>query len=167
VVGGRHTAAKAPVRNTLGFWGYKAEALSVCSLLFLRLTPSVTRSCSTTAIPSHFTPNPGAAALTRMGQYVSLQLVRPVELLIAARVTSATTTNAGKQHESAEDRCIHRSWTIKRSTTLLLSSTQMGPAVQSQQELHCFSPAGEGQEISRLLQGCVASARLHMVRVSL
>lgn len=38
----------------------------------------------------------------RMGQYVSLQLVRPVELFIAARVASVT-TNAGEQHESTED----------------------------------------------------------------
>lgn len=98
---------------------------------------------------------------------MSLQLVRSVELFIAARVASVTTTNAGERHKSTEDRCINSSWTIKRSTTLLLSSTQMGASVQLQEELHCFSPSGEGQEINRLLQGCVASARLHTVCVSL
>lgn len=36
-----------------------------------------------------------------MGQDVSLQLVRPVELLIAARVASVT-RNAGEQHESTD-----------------------------------------------------------------
>lgn len=66
----------------------------------------------------------GRAALTRMGQYVSLQLVRPVEFFIAARVASVRTTNAGEQHESAEDECINGSWTIEIHNP--------GPWVQSQ-----------------------------------
>lgn len=44
-----------------------------------------------------------------MGQNVSLQLVRPVELFIAACVASATTTNAGEMWEPAEEQCIDRS----------------------------------------------------------
>lgn len=55
---------------------------------------------------------------------MSLQLVRPVELFIAARVASVRTTNAGEQHESAEDRCINGSWTIEIHNP--------GPWVQSQ-----------------------------------
>lgn len=84
---------------------------------------------------------------------MSLQLVRPVELFIAARVASVTTTNAGEQHESTEDRRINRSWTIKRSTTLLLSSTQMGSWVQSQKERRYFSPSGEGREMKQAATG--------------
>lgn len=41
---------------------------------------------------------------------MSLQLVGPVELLIAARVASVT-INAGEQHASTEDQCTNRSWT--------------------------------------------------------
>lgn len=52
---------------------------------------------------------------------MGLQLVRPVELLIAARVASVMTVNAGEQHESTEDQCINR------STTLLFTSTPWVP----------------------------------------
>lgn len=55
---------------------------------------------------------------------MSLQLVRPVEFFIAARVASVRTTNAGEQHESAEDECINGSWTVEIHNP--------GPWVQSQ-----------------------------------
>lgn len=98
---------------------------------------------------------------------MSLQLVRPVELFIAASVASGTTTNTGEMWESAEEQCIHRSQILKRSMTLLLSSTQMFLLVQPQQELHYFSLSGKGQGINRLPQGHVASPVLHVVCVSL
>lgn len=81
--------------------------------LFLKLSPSVTCSCRESQ-SLHCQP------LTWMGQNVSLQLVRPVELFIAACVASAMTTNADEMWESAKE--LIRSQFTKRSMTFLLSS---------------------------------------------
>lgn len=93
-------------------------------------------------------------ALTWMGQYVSFQLVGPVELFIAACVASVRTTNADEQHEAAED------WCINRSITLLLIRNWMGPWVWLQLEPRYFSLSEWGQEINKLLSGHVAFAGL-------